>query len=92
MATLQVKGMDNQLYDSLKRRAELDHRSISQEVISIIQTFLSQPTKKNENATYEFLKLSGSWPGNETAEEIIKDIYSNRKQKRKTPDFDNVFN
>lgn len=35
MATLQVKGMNDRLYESLKARAEADRRSVSQEVVYV---------------------------------------------------------
>ncbi len=38
MANLQVRDIDDKLYDSLKRRADLEHRSISQEVVMIIES------------------------------------------------------
>ncbi len=43
MATLQVKGMDDALYEGLKRRAELKHRSVSQEVVHLIESHLNGP-------------------------------------------------
>ncbi len=82
MANLQVKSMDDQLYQSLSKRARMDNRSISQEVTAIIKDFLSKPQKENANATDEFLKLAGSWKDKRSAEEIIKDIRSSRSTKR----------
>jgi plasmid stability protein len=43
MAILQVRDIDDRLYDSLKQKAQINNRSISQEVISILETYLSNP-------------------------------------------------
>ncbi len=93
MATLQVKGMDNQIYETLRRRAEIDNRSISQEVISIIQDYLSRPVKQTEKATQEFLKLSAKWKSKKSADTLITEIRSSRKRSNNTKDtLKNVFN
>ena len=47
MAILQVRDMDDRLYDRLKFAAKRDNRSISQQVITILQDyFTSAPVKK----------------------------------------------
>lgn len=92
MATLQVKGIDNGLYEALKCQAELDHRSISQEVITMILAFLSQPAKNAEQATQEFLKLSGAWAGTESAAKIIHQIQASRKRHSNQKSLNDVFN
>lgn len=78
MANLQVKDIDSALYLSLKNRAKKERRSVSQEVVKIIESYLNQPDKKHKNVTEEFLKLSGSWDDDKTSEEIIEDIYKKR--------------
>ena len=78
MAILQVRDIDNQLYEELRHRAELDHRTISQEVITIIEEYLSKTNITSNNQTDEFLKLS--WSSDETAFEIIQMIYKSRKK------------
>lgn len=84
MATLQVKGMDDHLYETLRRQAELDHRSISQEVVSMIERFLAQPVQRREgNAADEFLALAGTWEDERDAQTIVKDIRSARNSVRR---------
>ncbi len=80
MATLQVRDIDDRLYDFLKVSAKMQNRSISQEVITIIQTYLNSDQKQNKNATLEFLSLEGAWIDERNAEEIAKDIKQNRNQ------------
>ena len=83
MATLQVKGMDDRLYQALGARAALDNRSVSQEVVTIIQEFLSRPTPRTVEATRAFLDLAGSWSDSRTAEEIADQIRKARRSKRR---------
>ncbi|OGV73651.1 MAG: hypothetical protein A3K19_20690 [Lentisphaerae bacterium RIFOXYB12_FULL_65_16] len=82
MAILQVKGIDDQLYEALRRRATRDHRSISQEVTAIVREFLAQPPGV-PNATDEFLKLAGTWSDPRPAAEIAKEIRAARRTGRR---------
>ncbi len=82
MAVLQVRSMDDELYKALGRRAAMDNRSISQEVISIIEKHLSEPAGKTAAADDEALKLSGSWDEDRSAGEIAETIRSARTTKR----------
>ncbi len=36
MASLQVKGTDDSLYDQLKRQSAVENRSVSQEILALI--------------------------------------------------------
>jgi plasmid stability protein len=78
MATLQVRDLDDLLYQTLKKRAKSQHRSLSQEVIHIIEDYLSKPPNDSATQTELFLKLSGSWQGPETAEDILRSIRRSR--------------
>jgi plasmid stability protein len=90
MAILQVRDIDNRLYSSLKQKAQMDNRSISQEVISILEAYLSNPDALTANSTKEFLNLY--WEDNRTADEIITSIKKARKNKKPAGNFDGVFN
>ena len=48
MANLQVRGIEDRLYEALRARAELDNRSISQEVVTIIEQFLARPAETHQ--------------------------------------------
>lgn len=80
MATLQVRDIDDRLYSYLKTSARIQNRSISQEVVSIIENYLNSPRQTNINATLEFLSLSGAWKDERSAEEIVRDLRSDRNQ------------
>ena len=78
MAILQVRGIDSGLYQSLKNRATREKRSISQEVIFILEKYLARPKSMDVNPTEEFLQLSGSWEDDHSAEEIVASIRDGR--------------
>ena len=91
MAMLQVRDIDDRLYDRLKFVAKLDNRSISQQVITILQDYFTSIPIKQKNATEEFLKLAGSWEDTRTTEAIIDDIYSSRVNSTRFEALDGVF-
>lgn len=78
MANLQVKSIDDELYKSLRRRAAMENRSISQEVISILKAYLSMPSNKTRLVNNQFLELCGTWEGDESSDEIIKELRNSR--------------
>ena len=80
MAILQVRDIDDRLYASLKAIAKTQNRSISQEVIYIIEKYLSNPAVYTNNPTREFLALSGAWEDDRSADEIINSITKSRKK------------
>lgn len=43
MATLNIKGLPDALYDQLRERARANHRSIAQEVTHILTNVLQKP-------------------------------------------------
>jgi len=91
MATLQVRDVDDQLYESLKKLAANEKRSISQEVIHIIETFMANPQLHRLDYTEEFLRLSGSWEDERSVDEIVKDIKSHRSNSRRFKNADGLF-
>ena len=78
MATLQVRSIDDQLYQALGKLAAREQRSISQQVVAILKEHLAQPLR-HATATDDFLALCGSWRDDRSADEIAAEIRSNRK-------------
>jgi plasmid stability protein len=91
MATLQVRDIDDRLYTTLKNAAKRKNRSISQEVVTMLETHLNSDQKPAVNATLEFLKLSGAWKDDRRADEIIADIASGKVQSDRFGDNNGVF-
>ena len=83
MAILQVRDIDDRLYSSLKAIAKSENRSISQEVISIIEKYLSNPAIYKNNPTREFIALSGAWEDDRSANEIIDSIKKSRNNSKR---------
>jgi plasmid stability protein len=88
MATLQVKGIDDQLYKALGARASMNNRSISQEVITIIQESLSRGPADPRAATRSFLELCGSWKDDRPAARIVADLRRSRRSRKPRNVFD----
>ncbi len=82
MANLQIKSMDDQLYQALKLKAESENRTLSRQVVMILKDYLSEPVNKAQKQTDAFLKLSGSWQDNQSCEKIIEDIMDRRSSRR----------
>jgi hypothetical protein len=79
MATLQVKGMDDRLYEALGALASTDRRSVSQEVVSMIEDFLARRRPAGQEATAAFLELAGTWEDRRSAARIASDIRRARR-------------
>jgi hypothetical protein len=74
VATLQVRDIDDRLYHFLKASAKLQNRSISQEVVTIIENYLNSSRNCSGNATAEFLAMAGAWKEEKSAKKIIAQI------------------
>jgi plasmid stability protein len=61
MATLRIKGIDEDLYRTLEARARRENRSINQQMVKLIQNSLGRSGGSAEEATRGFLALCGSW-------------------------------
>jgi plasmid stability protein len=83
MATLQVRSIDEQLYKALGRRAAMDNRSISQEVITMLKAYLSSSTLQHTNSTNDFLELCGTWQDAKDEREIVKEIRESRRSDKR---------
>ena len=81
MAILQIKGIDDALYARLRQRAAADHRSISQEVLHLIQGYLMREESEPVAATSAraLLSLAGSWDDERSAAQISADIRAARR-------------
>ena len=79
MATLQVRSIDDRLYKALGKRALMDNRSISQEVVMIIKQYLSTADSSHARKSDALLELAGSWQDERSADKIIGDIRKSRR-------------
>jgi len=88
MAILQVKGMDDQLYAELKELAEMENRSVSQQVIHLLRLYLARREQidRSRSSAEILLKLSGSWKDNRSPQRIVQDLRKARRNSRKLKD------
>jgi plasmid stability protein len=81
MANLQVKGIDDRLYEELKTLAESQNRSISQEVVYLLKMYVTkaQHIRRGKTPAQMLLDLAGSWEDPRSAEEIVRDLRQARR-------------
>ncbi len=62
MANLQIKGIDDRLYEELKALAAMENRSLSQQVLFLIRALISRKKsfESSKSAAEVLLELSGS--------------------------------
>jgi len=83
MATLQVRGIDDQLYKALGAKAAMDNRSVSQEVVAMVREFLGRPHRNPQEVTASLLELAGTWKDRRTAKQIASDLRKARRSRRR---------
>jgi len=85
MANLQIKGMNDELYASLKDLAASENRSISQQVLYLIKGYLGRKNQfqKIKTQAQVLLELAGSWEDVRSSENIIKDLKKSRTNSQK---------
>ena len=85
MANLQIKGIDDNLYKRLKDIAASENRSVSQQVLYLVKSYLAKGKTVDEMKTSAqvLLELSGSWDDSRSSADIIKEIRKGRKNSRK---------
>ncbi len=88
MANLQIKGIDDALYEQIKTLAASENRSVSQEVVFVLKSYMANKRRfqKTPTPAQVLLNLSGSWEDSREAGEIIQQIRSSRKNSMKLRD------
>ncbi len=85
MANLQIKNMDESLYEEIKRAASAENRSVSQQVLTLIRDYLAKRNQvsKLKSPAQVLLELSGTWEDKRSAEEIVRGIRKARRNSKK---------
>ena len=85
MANLQIKNIDEGLYEEIKKAASAENRSVSQQVLSLIRDYLAKrkQVSKLKSPAQVLLELSGTWEDERSAEEIVRDIKKARRNSKK---------
>ena len=81
MANLQIKGVDDAVYEELKKLAAAENRSVSQQTLLLIKDYLvkKQRVRAVKTPVEALLELAGSWEGQESAEKLIAKVKRARK-------------
>ena len=85
MANLQIKGIDDKLYDMIKKLAASENRSVSQEVLFLVREHVAKrkQTAAVRTPAQVLLDLAGSWTDERSADAIIAEIKTARKSSSK---------
>ena len=85
MANLQIKGIDENLYEQIKKAAVIENRSLSQHVLYLIKSHIATMHQGEHIKTpaQALLDLAGSWEDDRTPDEIIAQIKEHRKNSEK---------
>jgi hypothetical protein len=90
MANLQIKGIDDELYNEIKKLAASEKRSVSQQVLFLVKSYMANKRRFDSVKTPSevLLELHGSWQDESEADQIIDQIKMARKNiKRTAADF-----
>jgi len=86
MANLQIKGIDDELYNEIKKLAAAEKRSVSQQVLFLVKDYLAKKPRCDAAKTPSevLLELYGSWQDEREADQIIDQIKKDRKNMKRS--------
>lgn len=89
MANLQIKGIDGDFYEELKRMAAAGHRSVSGTVLAALKEYLAKQSEVGRAVSpgQALLSLAGSWEDDRPAAKIAAEIRGARRLSRRVPGF-----
>jgi plasmid stability protein len=89
MANLQIKGIDEDFYQDLKRMAAAGHRSVSGMVLASLKEYLAKQGDLDRVKTpgQVLLSLSGAWQDDRSAAKVAAEIRAARRSSRAIPGF-----
>ena len=76
MADLQIKGIQDDLYEEIERLAVAERRSVAQQMMFLVKKHLASTKRSGPYDTPAqcLLELAGSWEDEREADEIIEEI------------------
>jgi plasmid stability protein len=88
MANLQVKGIDDDFYEDLKRLAAAENRSVSQQVLHILREFMTKKVafRRTKTSAEILLDLAGSWEDERSVEVLAAELRAARKSSSRLRD------
>jgi hypothetical protein len=84
MANLQIKGIEDDLYNEIKKMAAADNRSVSQQILFLVKSYMSKNPRWNatKSAAEVLIDLHGSWQDERDADQIIDQVKRARRKSR----------
>ncbi len=85
MANLQIKGIQDDLYQKIKEMAASENRSISQQILFLVREYMVRKgaVRSIKPPAQVLLELSGSWEDDRDAGQILTDLKHSRKSSAK---------
>ena len=86
MANLQIKGIDDELYNEIKKLAATEKQSVSQQILFLVKNYLAKKPRCDAAKTPSevLLELYGSWQDEREADQIIDQIKKDRKNMKRS--------
>ncbi len=90
MANLQIKGINDDLYLQIKALAASENRSVSQQVLFLLKTYLANKHQfqKSKTPAQVLLDLSGSWQDERSPDQIVRAL---KKARKNSPKYESGF-
>ncbi|MBZ0273084.1 hypothetical protein K8I61_13685 [bacterium] len=94
MASLTIKNIPDEILAKLRKAAETDRRSLTQEAIHVIEVGLEKRSEKRwpglpkDEQLKVWREIAGKWQSDLSIEDEVKRIYDARRSKSKAPEFD----
>jgi hypothetical protein len=84
MANLQIKGIDDDLYNEIKKMAAADNRSISQQILFLVKSYMAKKARCDtaKSPAEVLIGLHGSWQDERKADQIIDRIKRARRNSK----------
>jgi hypothetical protein len=84
MANLQIKGIDDDLYRDIKKLAATENRSVSQQILFLVKSYLSKRLRCDavKSPAEVLIALHGSWLDKRGEDQIVDQIKRARKNSR----------
>jgi predicted CopG family antitoxin len=85
MANLQIKGIEDELYQELKKMAAEENRSVSQQALFLVKEYLARKKHMRviKSPAQILLELAGSWEDDRDSKKITAQIKKARKNSRR---------
>ena len=85
LANLQIKGIQDDLYQEIKKMAAAEGRHVSQQILFLVRDYLAKKgsVRATRTTAQVLLELSGSWEDRKDADQIIAEINHARKNSTK---------